>query len=431
MNIDNPEHTTGVGRRTIMAGAAWTIPAIAIAAAAPANAAASGLSLAFDKSSYSGTLCTAISGAYVTATTGGVPAAGQSVTVSLGNGFAFENGLTSYTGVSGSDGRVSLPAIRVKTASTTSAISAASSTAIASSTVSSAAASSGQTARYRIVGTSSANYDYAVPTGSTVVGPKTTLDPDGVLRKFSATVASGVTSAWADWASNDQLTITWIDATGAHYRIWGTNDVLIASANSDWAVPTGSVVVGPSTTLDPSGVLRKSTGQISTGVTSAWADFASSDQITITWVDADGAHYRIWGTNGVLISSANRDYAIPAGSKVVGPSTTLDPNGVLRNNSTQVATGVTSAWADFASSDQITTSWVDATGAHYRIAAVTSANLDYAVPGGSIVAGPSTTLDPNGVARRSTSQLATGVTSLWGAFASNDQLTLTWIDGAC
>lgn len=431
MNTENPEDSGGVGRRTIMAGAAWTIPAIAIATAAPARAAASGLTLAFDKASYSGTLCTAISGAYVTATAGGVAAAGQSITVSLGNGFAFENGLTSYTGVSGGDGRVNLPPIRVKTASTTSVMSAASSTATASSTVSSAAASTSQTARYRNAGTSSANHDYTVPAGSIVVGPKTTLDPGGVLRKFSATVASGVTSAWADWASNDQLTITWTDATGAHYRIWGTNDVLIASANADWVVPSGSVVVGPSTTLDPSGVLRKSTAQISTGVTSAWADFASSDQITITWIDTAGAHYRIWGTNGVLISGANQNYTVPAGSVVVGPATTLDPSGVLRRVTTQVATGVTSAWADFASSDQLTVSWVDAAGAHYRIASLTNPDWDYAVPAGSVMVGPSTTLDPQGVLRRSTMQAATGVTSAWAAFASNDQLTLTWVDGAC
>ncbi len=131
---DDPTFTDGSGikRRTIMAGAAWTIPVVTLATATPAMAASNDLTLAFDKSSYSGTVCSTITGASVTATRNGAPASGVAVSVSLGDGYTFEDGSTSTTGTTDGNGRVSLPGIRVpmsgKSSTATATASGASAT---------------------------------------------------------------------------------------------------------------------------------------------------------------------------------------------------------------------------------------------------------------------------------------------------------------
>ncbi|MGR9819785.1 hypothetical protein ACUOF3_24420, partial [Escherichia coli] len=67
--------------------------------------------LAFDRTAYTGTLCAAITGASVTVSIYGVATAGTSVTVSTSTGYRFDNGASTFTGVSDANGRVSLPPI--------------------------------------------------------------------------------------------------------------------------------------------------------------------------------------------------------------------------------------------------------------------------------------------------------------------------------
>ncbi|MFF0910531.1 hypothetical protein ACFWZW_07565 [Microbacterium enclense] len=129
----------GVKRRTILAGAAWSIPVISVATTAPAFAATTDLKLAFDKSSYSGTGCGTITGVKVTATRNGVAAAGESVTVTLADGYTFSDGSTSYTATTGSDGSITLPDIKVPSEGGSSSFSASGGGASASASVSSTA----------------------------------------------------------------------------------------------------------------------------------------------------------------------------------------------------------------------------------------------------------------------------------------------------
>ncbi|KTR98626.1 hypothetical protein, partial [Microbacterium testaceum] len=100
-------------RRTVLTGAAWTLPVIAAATITPMAAASNAPVLAFDKSTYNGTACGTITGAYVTVTVNNVATAGKSVTTTLSNGYKFSDGTTTNTQVSGSNGRVNLPAINV------------------------------------------------------------------------------------------------------------------------------------------------------------------------------------------------------------------------------------------------------------------------------------------------------------------------------
>lgn len=126
----------GVKRRTILAGAAWSIPVISVATAAPAFAATNDLTLAFDKSSYSGEACKTITGVKVTATRNGAAAAGESVTVTLADGYTFSDGSTSYTATTGSDGSITLPDIKVPSKGGDSTFSATSGSASTSASVS-------------------------------------------------------------------------------------------------------------------------------------------------------------------------------------------------------------------------------------------------------------------------------------------------------
>ena len=121
--------SSAVDRRALLRGAAWTVPAVAAATIAPVAAASKAaplVQLAFDQSAYTGIHCSTITGAFVTLTTDGIPTAGRNVTISVSAGFAFSGGAVTYTGVSGSDGRVHLPPITIPTAGGTGTITATS-----------------------------------------------------------------------------------------------------------------------------------------------------------------------------------------------------------------------------------------------------------------------------------------------------------------
>nr|WP_298578017.1 hypothetical protein [uncultured Microbacterium sp.] len=137
---ETPAIDRGLPRRTVLTGAAWTIPVIATAAIAPAASASGTLALAFNQATYTGTACSTITGAYVTATTNGAAAAGVPVTVTLSNGYTFAGGSTSYTGSSDGSGRVSLPAISVPSIGGTGTLSAISGAATSSANATSSPA---------------------------------------------------------------------------------------------------------------------------------------------------------------------------------------------------------------------------------------------------------------------------------------------------
>ncbi|MDQ1074643.1 MULTISPECIES: hypothetical protein [Microbacterium] len=131
-----PAVDAGLPRRTVLTGAAWTIPVIAAATIAPAASASGTLQLAFDKSTYNGTACSTITGAYVTATTNGVPTTGASITVSLSNNYTFSGGSTTATGYSDTNGRYTLPDINVAAAGGTAAVTATSGSSTGTATLS-------------------------------------------------------------------------------------------------------------------------------------------------------------------------------------------------------------------------------------------------------------------------------------------------------
>ncbi|KTS91273.1 hypothetical protein NS183_05170, partial [Microbacterium testaceum] len=134
-------------RRTVLTGAAWTLPVIAAATITPMAAASNAPVLTFDKSTYNGTACGTITGAYVTVTVNSVPTAGKSVTTTLSGGYKFSDGTTTNTQVSGSNGRVNLPAINVPPVGGSGSLVATSSGAN-SVTATASAAATGSTVKF-------------------------------------------------------------------------------------------------------------------------------------------------------------------------------------------------------------------------------------------------------------------------------------------
>ncbi|WP_146076754.1 hypothetical protein [Rathayibacter tritici] len=130
----------GVHRRTIVKGAAWTVPVVAVSMATPAAAASKTPTLKFTQGSYTGTACKTITGVQVKRTTDGTTAdPGKTVTVTLKDGYTFADGTTTYTGTTDADGLVTLPDIKVPSKGGNSNFSATSNTLSASAPVSSTA----------------------------------------------------------------------------------------------------------------------------------------------------------------------------------------------------------------------------------------------------------------------------------------------------
>ena len=113
--VPRPPRQAGVGpsRRSAIASAVWAVPVVAMVAATPAAAAASGTSLRFSASSYQAAACDVITGASVEASSGGAAAAGVVVTLQLSGGYTFSDGSTSAMVTTDSAGSAPCGDIRV------------------------------------------------------------------------------------------------------------------------------------------------------------------------------------------------------------------------------------------------------------------------------------------------------------------------------
>ncbi|WP_186325574.1 hypothetical protein [Microbacterium sp. BH-3-3-3] len=215
-----PVAQTPIARRTVLAGAAWSVPAIALTTASPAFA-ASGTTLSFAKSSYTGPGCSTINGIKVTASDNGTGQAGVSVTISLSGGFVFSNGGTTSTSVTGSDGSLTLPGITVPATGGTGTASASASGTSGSSTT--LRGTDATVAKYLQNG--AAQTASNIPTGSLPAFAGCYLAPDGRVL---------------DAANNNTVLTSGVATFGQMYR-----------DDDNWVVPllktdgsTGSLVSG-------------------------------------------------------------------------------------------------------------------------------------------------------------------------------------------
>ncbi|WP_076493491.1 hypothetical protein [Microbacterium sp. RURRCA19A] len=312
----------------MLAGAAWTIPAVLITTTASAAAASTTLALAFDQSSYSGQACATITGAQVTATRNGVPSAGESVTVTLSGGYTFAGGATTWSGVSTAGGTLTVPAITVPTVPSTQTIVAMSGLASATSSLTGTASSVvGKEAMGLVL---QATYS-PLPADAVAVGGWYFLTPGGDLYAGTTHIASNVSSAVGNQT----------DVHGAYVNFVEGGVAKLANAAS--VVTTYSLVPNDVTAVG-GWFFLSSSGELFAGNTSV-AKQVSSARGSMT--DANGAQANFMQPGGgreIKGTAITASYdSVPADAVAVGGWYFLTPGGDLYAGNSPLASGVSSA----------------------------------------------------------------------------------------
>ena len=314
-----------VGRRTVLAGAAWAVPAIAVATAAPAHA-ASGLILKFDKTSYSAVGCGTLSGVSLTVSNGGVPVAATGVSVVLPTGFSFATGGTSISGYTDGDGMYAVPDINVPNSQSTAVLTAVAGTLNASASVRVGANSSIALAENGVV---TANWT-AVPAGSVAIGANYFLSPTNQLWFENTLVVPEVQMA-VGWGYGGEQYADYVLPNGKIQRAkWG-------SPHYDYpSLPADARPIGQADFLTDASVLYHYDIRVTGNVKSI-----------VVW--SDGNHHAdVELTSGVLIG-LTQEYItstrspLPASAKPIGADYFLSDDGDLFFRTEFVATQVTSA----------------------------------------------------------------------------------------
>jgi hypothetical protein len=394
----------GIKRRTVVQGAAWSVPVIAAAIATPLAAASVAPVLAFINGPYTVPVCGVLADVLIEATTDGttpVPA-GTQVTVTLPAGLTWSDGSTgSRILPTDGNGRVTLSGLVGATQGDVAIVASA-------GTVSSSAPlqiTGNGIAKYWANNGSNASYS-SVPPGSAVAGGSAYLAPNGDLYFENTVIGTNVSSSKAVFNSASQTTYVYYVENGVA-KYWTPG-----SAPASYpAVPVGSEALGGSTYLAPNGDLYFENSVIASGVTSANALFNSANGSTYVYYVENGAA-KYWANNGASVTYPS----VPAGATAIGSSTYLAPNGDLYFQNDIIASGVDSAASTFNAGD----------GQHYiyymedGVAKYWSTNGTRAtyveVPAGSTPLGTSGYLAPNGDLYFENTIVASNVTS---AGASN------------
>lgn len=328
-----------VRRRTIVKGAAWSIPVIAAAAAVPAHAASLAGNLV-----YNGVICVngVLQLSFTLKNAAGAPISGSSVSLAFPDGIRV-GGQSSYVGTTDTTGTLRF---------NIDPIAAGSYTVQSPGTnpgVFSVALPGTQTAGYVWSTTGTSIVDNAIPVGSTAIGYKFYLTPSGELHWAGMAAgqdslyATNVTSAVAENinVTGSEDTVTYVTADGVTHEKSTTG-----ADNTYLTLPSGTQAVGYKTYLTPNGDLYYGDKLVASGVVSAQAEWinAIGSEDTITYLTADGTAYR-WSS--VDPTSRVIQTGLSSGAKVVGYNTVLTPGGDLYYRGTLVSSNVTSANAEW------------------------------------------------------------------------------------
>ncbi|SFR39804.1 hypothetical protein SAMN04488591_1008 [Microbacterium azadirachtae] len=342
-----------VSRRTVVQGAVWSVPVIAVAAAMPLTAASViAPALKFVNGPYAATGCGPLGDVILNLTSNGTaPDAGKTVTVSLPTGLRWADGTTAPKSFAQTDatGSITIPSGQILGASATAAVLTATSS-------TGATATAPVTVTPNLVARDWRAGDGTIVTfanpAATSAGWNFFFGPGGKLYHGDTLIASGVSSAVGD--TQGDLTsglrdgVAYVDANGVA-NIWSWDPATNAiSATALPGVPAGARAVGWNFFLTPSGGLYHGNDLIDTGVTSAVGEQIVGAE-SVTYVTNGQA--RIYFVNPADPSSAiQRDFpAVPtgAGVKAVGHNFVLTAGGDLYHSSGElVGTGVSAAVGD-------------------------------------------------------------------------------------
>ncbi|MGC0368705.1 hypothetical protein [Microbacterium sp. SLBN-111] len=324
----------GIARRTILAGAAWSIPVIATAATAPVAAASAALTLTFDKAVYTGTACSTITGAYVTVTNGGVPVSNAPITVNLTGDYTFSDGTTSFSGASDGTGRMNVAPVKVPNNGGTAGILASTGSSASASTLS--AVSNGVS--WCLPGTATPYVTPKVPTGSKVIGWNVRVSPANDLWVDQTNITATYGMAKVDPNNvitafdNNTSRTTFNDTAGVSWCVDGTG-APIQTPN----VPVGSKVIGYNVRVSPTNDLwvdqtniTATYGMAKVDPDNAIADLYNNTAYT-TFNDTTGASWLVTGTG-----TPYKTPKLPTGSRVIGWNARISPTNDLWVDQTNI-----------------------------------------------------------------------------------------------
>lgn len=402
----NPSSTSssGLRRRTVVKGAAWSVPVVAMAVATPlAAASVGGVTLEFVDGPYSVNGCADLTDVTIAATTDGTnPAPGAAITVVLPTGLDWADGATgSRTFIADENGRVVLPAIRALNANGTPTLMASTPGANASAPVTVTAQVG---AKIYNVGPGEVHTATGVPLGSVAVGHGTYLSPAGELLFFNTgagvamPLATDVTSGTTVLLGGTQSYSTYVTSGVAMVQ-----DVLTGNTAVATGVPAGSTAVGHGTFLAPNGDLfyfngaTNSSVLVGSGVSSATVALYSGTQPVVTFVSGGTAMAYNTASGSWLTATG-----VPAGTTAVGHATYLASDGMLyyyrasTSSAVVISSGVSSAMTALYGGTQPYVTYVttgipavyDVTNGTYQTAT--------GVPADTTVVGHGTYLAPNG-----------------------------------
>ncbi|MGC0368645.1 hypothetical protein [Microbacterium sp. SLBN-111] len=268
-----------VTRRTIVKGAAWTIPVVAVAVAAPQASAsvATDPRVEFLRPAYTADPCAPLTGVRVKAWDDATTpaAAGSPIVVTLPEGFAFPNGSRTTTVTAGADGTATLPTITVTSPDDTVSFSAQYSGATGATQVTVDSSERGVWGRMTATGGWTAFP--AVPAASSPQGYNYFVGPGGALWYNNAQVANagGVVGGGA-WQTADPT----------------NNRATIKNNNGVWFQVNGST---RTSNLDvPSDYVSRGNGYFqSPGVTDPDLVYTTTDGGARTEFSVDGAPQKV------------------------------------------------------------------------------------------------------------------------------------------
>ncbi|PPG11392.1 hypothetical protein C5E02_12675 [Rathayibacter rathayi] len=402
----------GLHRRTIVKGAAWTVPVVAVSMATPAAAASKTPTLAFTAGSYSGTACKTITGVKVKRTTDGTTAdAGQTVTVTLKDGYKFKDGTTTYSATTGTDGTITLPDITVPAKGGDSTFNATSGTLSASATVTADKKTVAGTNQSTGTNTEFPN----VPSNATAVGGNYFLAPNGDLYYENGTkpVATDVKSAVGYLANGTQYASYVTNAGVAGNNKSGGSNTTFSN------VPSGSTPVGGNFFLSSAGGLyyENGTTAVLTGIKSAKGYLSANGTHYVSYVTTAGEAGNL-KAGGTAVPFPN----VPSGSTPVGGNFFLSSAGGLyyENGKTALVEGVKSASGYLNQNDAHFASYVTTAGVAANTTSAGKSTTFPNVPSGSTPVGGNYFLSTDGglYYENGTTAKATGVTSASGYLSS-------------
>ncbi|KTR94326.1 hypothetical protein NS220_09260 [Microbacterium testaceum] len=322
-----------------MSGAAWSIPVIVASTAVPAHAAASGqkaITLAFNQATYTATGCASITGVTITATASSVRQAGISVSVSLPQGYSYSNGATTYSGVTDTNGVVTLPNIVTPGAggqTVFTAIAASTATSSSANTSSQVQVTPNRVARVATNSTVGSTYS-GVPSDALPQGGGYFLAQNGDLYYQNSKIATGVSSV-SVYASPSDIFASYNTSSGAGARASGTTIVQTYSG-------AAGTSVGADYFLTSDGALTFRGTSLATNVTSAAGSYRDG-HFTVDYIDAQNVRRTFYETTAqsatVTYPSQGFRPVTPLGSQYF-----LTSGGDLYFQNTKVASDVISGF---------------------------------------------------------------------------------------